>query len=221
MMKVFWHAAENFGDKLTPYVLDRLNIHFEYTEQGSQEEHYILCGSILSACNEHSIIWGAGLAESHEIIRPKEIRAVRGIKTRNYLLSKGIDCPAIYGDFGQILPYVFNPTVNKKRKVGVIPHVIDQHLFPDGWNLNKGVEETINYILESEFIISSSLHVLIAAQAYGVEWQWIRSKNVIGQDFKFYDFFQTEYDIKRFIETCPFKQTLLEFATRNGYVTAL
>lgn len=210
MIKTFWHRCDNFGDKLTPYVLNKLGLEFEYVDQGHNEEHYIFCGSILSACNENSIIWGAGNAQYHETIRPKEILACRGSKTRQMLIEQGIDCPEIYGDFGMILPMIYKPNVLKKRKVGIIPHVVDQRLFNYNWNLNRPVEKTIDYILESEMIISSSLHALIVAHAYGVPYQWIRSTNVIGDDFKFYDFFETDYDLSKFIEVCPFKDILIK-----------
>lgn len=59
MIKVFWHQSDNFGDKLTPYFLDKLGIKYEYVDKDCKEDHYIICGSIFSACNENSIIWGA------------------------------------------------------------------------------------------------------------------------------------------------------------------
>lgn len=208
MINAFWMQCDNFGDKLTPYVLEKLGIEYQFVPQGHDEEHYIFCGSILSACNENTIIWGAGNAQWHDTIKPKQILACRGKKTRQMLLKQGIDCPKIYGDFGFILPMIYNPEIEKKRKVAFIPHVVDRHLFYDPFDLNGPVERTIDHILESELVCSSSLHVLITAHAYGVPYQWIRSKNVIGDDFKFYDFFETDYDIEKFMSVCPFKEYL-------------
>jgi pyruvyltransferase len=212
-MKVFWHQSDNFGDKLTPYLLSKLGIPFEYAERQAKEEHYIMCGSILTACNEHSIIWGAGIAQPFDLIPPKKILAVRGKKTRDFLLSKGIDCPEVYGDPAMLLPLLYKPYTAKQRKVGIIPHIIDRSLFSHGaWDLNREVEQTIDYIRESEMIISSSLHALITAHAYGIPYQWIRSTNVIGNDFKFYDFFETDYNIEKFIQSFPIKNILNDTA---------
>lgn len=208
-MKVFWHQSSNFGDKITPYILEKCGVKFEYTEKGISEQHYIMCGSILSACNEHSIIWGAGMAQEQEIVKPNSVLAVRGIHTRKMLLDRGIDCPEVYGDPAQILPLIYNPKIEKQRAIGIIPHVADYDKIGDWyknkWDLNREVEETIDFILGCEQIQSSSLHAIIVAHAYGIPYIWVRSGNVIGGDFKFRDFMETEYDLQKFIEVAPFK----------------
>lgn len=210
MIKAFWHQSSNFGDKITPYLLTKLNIPFQFAPRQLEEEHYIMCGSILTACNEHSIIWGAGIAQPFDLIKPKEILAVRGKKTREFLLSKEIDCPEIYGDPAMLLPLLYNPVKEKKRALGLIPHIADQINFPQCWDIQSRVEDTIDYILESEHVQSSSLHVLIVADAYGVPCTRIKSNNVIGGDFKFDDFFTTDYDLDKFIQSFPFKNTISE-----------
>lgn len=209
MIKAFWHQSSNFGDKLTPYVLSKLGIEHEYCDKGAQEEHYIFCGSILSACNEHSIVWGAGQAQFQPTVQPKQLLACRGAKTREMLLSQDIECPEVYGDFGMILPLAYQPAdKEKRRKIAFIPHVADLRLFYDPFDINGPVEQTIDHIVQSEMVCSSSLHVLITAYAYGVPFQWIRSENVIGADFKFYDFLETDYDLAKFVDVCPFKEHL-------------
>lgn len=210
MIKAFWHQSSNFGDKITPYILNKLNIPFQFAPRQLEEEHYIMCGSILTACNEHSIIWGAGIAQPFDLIKPKKILAVRGKKTRDFLLSKEIDCPEIYGDPAMLLPLLYNPTKEKKRTLGLIPHIADKINFPYYWDIESRVEDTIDYILESEYIQSSSLHVLIVADAYGVPYSRIKSDNVIGGDFKFKDFIDTDYDLNKFIDSFPVKGKLNE-----------
>src|SRR5699024_10245514 len=48
-------------------------------------------------------------------------------------------------------------------------------------------------IANASSIVSTSLHGLIIAQAYGVPWIWLRviDQELIGGDFKFKDFFST------------------------------
>lgn len=211
MIKVFWHQSSNFGDAITPYILEKLFIPYQYTDKGIKEDHYIMCGSILPACNEYSIIWGAGIAQDApdiNWIQPKNICAVRGYKTREMLLSKGIDCPEVYGDPAQILPLIYNPKIEKAKKVGLVPHISDRHLYTDFIDITQPIEKFIDSILECEIIKSSSLHALIVADAYGLKYEWIPSDNVIGGDFKFKDFFDTEYDLQKFIDCFPFKNKL-------------
>lgn len=213
MIKAFWHVSSNYGDKLTPYILDQLNVEYQYVDKLIEEDHYIMCGSIFTACNKHSIIWGAGIAQPYNFMPPKEILAVRGKDTRDFVLGYGVDCPEIYGDPAMILPLLYSPKKDKKRKLGIMPHPIDKHLYlKDSWDMNEEVEKTIDYILESEMIISSSFHAVVTAWAYGVPFQWIRSKGVIGSDFKFYDFLNTDYDLEKFIDVFPFKEQLKLFA---------
>lgn len=209
MINVFWHQCDNFGDKLTPYILDKLGIEYRYVNKNHDSEHYILCGSILPACNEHSIIWGAGIAQDQEIKKPKEVLAVRGVLTREMMLRKGVDCPEIYGDAAMILPLLYVPKIEKSIKVGVIPHVVDQYLYNDYWDLNSKVEETIDYICSCEKIVSSSFHAILTAHVYGVPYEIIISENVIGADMKFKDFLNTKYDLDKFISACPFKEKLI------------
>ena len=89
----------------------------------------MIIGSILDRGTKSSIIWGAGLIseDSEPIEIPKKIYAVRGPKTREKLLKSGIDCPEIYGDPALLLPKIYNPKIEKKYELGVIPHYIDKN----------------------------------------------------------------------------------------------
>lgn len=202
-IKVFWHQSENFGDKLTPYILDKLGVQYEYVEKGCKEEHFIMCGSILSACNEYSIIWGAGLAQQQHIEKPKQICAVRGEITFSELRKYNIDAPLVFGDPAQILPLIYFPQKQKKRKKGILLHMADYPIYQEGHDITLSVEETINYILESEEIYTSSLHGLITAAAYNIPGKLIQSERVIGQKMKTDDFLITSYDLKKFVKSCP------------------
>jgi len=56
----------------------------------------------------------------------------------------------------------------------------------------SGVKQVIDDICSCERIFSSSLHGLIAADAYGIHSTWIKFSNKIeGNDFKFYDYFES------------------------------
>lgn len=38
MIKVFWHQSSNFGDKLTPYFLEKVGIEHQYVHKGCEED---------------------------------------------------------------------------------------------------------------------------------------------------------------------------------------
>ena len=59
-------------------------------------------------------------------------------------------------------------------------------------NLKDDVETVAKQISSCEKIISSSLHGLIAAQAYDIPFAWVKfSDNIKGDGIKFYDFFDS------------------------------
>lgn len=204
MIKVFWHQSDNFGDKLTPYFLDKLGIKYEYVDKGCGEEHYIICGSILSACNEHSIIWGAGLAQFYPFIKPKNICAVRGNVTRDMVTEFQYSCPQIFGDISELLPLIYSPPFEKTRVVGFVPHYIEYK--GEGCDLLQPVEKTIDYILSCEKIITSSLHAFLTARAYGIDAEFYKSNNVIGQELKIEDALSYTPNTKLFLSVCPIEE---------------
>lgn len=174
----------------------------------------ILCiGSILHfAITPKSIIWGSGaISENFPLSsKPKEVRAVRGPLTRDFLLKNDVECPEIYGDPALLLPIIFKPQKEKKYKIGIIPHFIDYDLphvkayrsnHPDILFIKmKGYSDwrsVINDICSCDFIISSSLHGLILSDAYNIPNAYVQfSNNVTGGEFKFKDYFagvQREY----------------------------
>ncbi len=156
--------------------------------------------------NNETVVWGAGMISSHEKAKfqLKKVCAVRGHKTRDILLKSGVDCPEIYGDPALLLPYVYAPKVDKiKGRIGFIPHYSDMkdanliRLMKELGEKSllirvqdyKNWKEVVNQILSCEFIVSTSLHGLILADAYDVPNQWIMSKN--SGRFKFEDYYSS------------------------------
>jgi pyruvyltransferase len=152
------------------------------------------------------------------IIKPKKVYAVRGPLTRNLLLKQGIECPEIYGDPALLFPRFYNPTIEKKYKLGIIPHYVDSN---SDWiksikrddvkvlDICMETHEFVDALKECENIISSSLHGVIAADAYGIPNMWMTingSKDVYGGGFKFRDYFASvKRDVKCFeaIDSIP------------------
>ena len=153
-------------------------------------------------CNKNTIVYGSGIRDIDQDITGGIINIVRGPLTRKRLLEINCYCPHTYGDPGLLLPIYYNPVIEKKYKLGIIPHYIHykkiNEMYKDDNNIlvinviNKNIELTINNILKCEKIISSSLDGLIVGDAYNIPNKWIKFNNLIkGDDTKFYDYFKS------------------------------
>lgn len=175
-----------------------------YLKRG--EPVYSVIGSILNESSKETryVVWGSGfIRETDTLINPPTaICAVRGPLTRDRISELGFDCPNVLGDPALLYPRVYCPKIDKKYKIGIIPHYVDYH---DPFikkmeanpeiriiNICKKTNEVVDEICSCEQIASSSLHGLIAADSYGIPSAWIKfSDNVAGNDFKFHDYYQS------------------------------
>ncbi|MDF1563192.1 MAG: polysaccharide pyruvyl transferase family protein [Deltaproteobacteria bacterium] len=151
--------------------------------------------------------WGEARGEVRA--RPAAVRAVRGPLTREKLRAMSVDCPEVYGDPALLLPRLVQPSAKRSFALGVVPHytdrrhpaleelradpavrVIDVRLGKLGLLLGRpDLERFIREITRCERIVSSSLHGLVVAEAYGIPSQRARlGDGVVGGDFKFEDF---------------------------------
>ena len=206
----------NWGDDMNYFFLKEL-LHLPTAVYGysflrkkcglSRRDNYLVIGSTITMLTTpDTVVWGAGVVDEKEPLPalPKKVLAVRGPLTRQYLLSKGVECPEIYGDPILLLRYFYNPTIDKKYKIGIIPHYADY----DDEKFNtlrndsrvlfinmKGYanwRDVVNHILSCEYIISSSLHGLIVSEAYSIPNLWIKvSDKIRGGEFKYQDYFQS------------------------------
>lgn len=207
-LKAYWYRSKvrNFGDEITPYLIENL---FErqpcYSEGKIPFFDRILfgAGSIIAHAKKPytARLWGSGIiSRTDKFVRPLSVLAVRGPETRLHLLKHGVSCPESYGDPGVLLPLVYRPSVSRGSAViGVVPHYVDyeraQRVLGDalGYRLidvRKGVEDVVDAIAGCDCVISSSLHGLIVASAYGVPSCWVKfSPDLFGDDVKFHDFY--------------------------------
>lgn len=198
----FFETTKNWGDTINLYLLEKISGRKPVVSSPTQQ-HILAVGSILRIANQNSIVWGSGFISQKGNIkyRPLKVCAVRGPLTRELLLKKGIETPEIYGDPALLIPRFYNPKVQKKHKLGVIPHYRDiehpvvKHLEQQGariLDITKSAEAFIDDLLECEHTISSSLHGLIASDSYGIPNQWITLKNELtGGTFKFQDYYHS------------------------------
>ncbi|WP_161984365.1 polysaccharide pyruvyl transferase family protein [Mariprofundus erugo] len=196
-----WCIGPNWGDALNPVLVELLSGKKAMHLAGLHHDRYMVIGSILDGANERTQVWGSGfIRENGKVLAPpRAIHAVRGPLTRGLLLKQGIGCPEVYGDPALLYPRFFNPEIPKKYSVGIIPHYIDKQ---NPWleryrndpavlvlDIESGINDFVCALKSCEVILSSSLHGLICADAYGIPNTWIRfSDDVVGGDFKFRDY---------------------------------
>lgn len=195
-MKAFWHRTRNVGDTLTPVLLKWLGVEFTNAEREDTGK-LIGVGSILHSARANDIVWGSGFIKQCRAPAPEGLKvlAVRGPLSEKIL---GVNC-GVYGDPGLLLPLLYHPRVGRRFSVGVIPHyaeakhrVFRQLARRNGKviNVRQGWRSFVRELLACERVISSSLHGIVIAEAYGIPATWLQVTDaVIGNGFKFRDYY--------------------------------
>lgn len=205
---IFWFRNNrdeyNFGDEIVPWLLHKMfNLNIDNPCSKFSDNMLLSIGSILWACNTSTTVWGTGIISSTEkITKPKEICSVRGLFSRQRLINLGYSCPKNFGDPAILCPNYYNPKINKKYKLGIIPHIVEYDTINKIYgnisdikviNLRtNNIESVINDILSCEQTISSALHGLIISIVYNIPTRWVKFSNKLyGDGVKFYDFFSS------------------------------
>jgi len=209
----------NWGDKINPWIISRLSgkdvVHVDDIINFRFINVYSCIGSIVEKLRYNGIhIWGSGIISDTSALKinPKKIHAVRGPSTKARLEAEGFNCPAVYGDPALLLPRLHKPEVEKTVELGIVPHYVDK----DNENVMRlqvkgevmiidifgGETEFIDDVNRCKRIVSSSLHGLVVADAYGLPSKWVKlSEKIYGNDFKFGDYYLSihVHDEKPFI----------------------
>lgn len=190
-------GVDNVGDLLSPVIVDFMKKHSGIVDKPLKKTVRLFAiGSIMDLASSDMVVWGSGLRTNNSY-PPKvnfDIRAVRGPKTRNKLLTNGVSCPEIFGDPALLLPLFYNPNVEKKNDYIIIPHYSKEVRVPQKYNkyvvstITSDWKGFINEILASNYVITGSLHGLIIAEAYGIPAVLLASE--IDKDFfKYEDYY--------------------------------
>jgi pyruvyltransferase len=216
-IRLFWwnekiiqgKSKENYGDVLGRYLVEKISgkkVVFAWPKKFSIYDFfkpiYVTIGSIIHNVNHKCIVWGSGIINQEIKIKNAVFLAVRGPQTRNFLLNFGYDVPEVYGDPALLLPRYFNPKIQKKHKIGIVPHYNDFKLINDWFRdredivvidmMTDDIESKTIEFLECESIISSSLHGIIIAHSYGIPAVWQKFSNkVFGDDIKYQDYMES------------------------------
>lgn len=225
-IKLFYYTADpNLGDLLNELICEKI---FKIPIQ--QETNIYKCDSIFigsllqcfikerkslhhkikynltSLMFKPVIIWGGGfLKEGDDCItkRKLDIRALRGEKTKQRLekLLKIKLNNIVLGDPGILAYFIIDKKVQKKYKIGIIPHYADlnksifkelNNFIPNSILINpqENCLENLYKIYQCEAIISSALHGLIIADGMNIpNIRLIASDLIANTQFKFEDYY--------------------------------
>jgi len=205
-----YYICKNFGDAVSHLLYNFLSeINLNNAGINPNTISFLTVGSILNRATNKHIVMGSGFIKENDkvISNPYLILSVRGPKTREKLLKMNIKCPEKYGDPLILFPLLYNKKQPCEYKIGIIPHYIDKNseklnkLINNLKNKNYKIniinivtgldyKPFIDEINKCEYIISSSLHGIIMGLVYGKKTIFTKfSNNVIGDLFKFNDFF--------------------------------
>jgi len=197
----YYDGKPNFGDQISPVIVDALLdskiSRVPWTENGEAVKMSAV-GSVIHTLRPETQVWGSGIMTQSVPSDKLKFHAVRGPKTRKFLLECGYteeQVPEIYGDPALLLPEIYQPKVLPwtRDMWVVIPHhsCLDSahrrnywaNLTADDYDLwemfgyrivypNQPWQEVVDAIANAKGVISESLHGLILADAYNVPNVW-------------------------------------------------
>lgn len=224
-LKLYYQRADNnFGDMLSPMIIERLFGH-RVVYGKPQMADLVALGSLLERVQykkwrrivhgriDPLRVWGSGFIREggQESARFLRIAALRGMATASrFGLSAG---DVALGDPGLLVSLLVK---RKERRKGVlvIPHVLDKsspeimsfvERFSGKVNLldvSAGTTNLLDAIAGAELVVSTAMHPVIVANALGIPVIAARAGDrVEGGSYKFQDYFSafgqpcTLYDI--------------------------
>lgn len=154
-------------------------------------------GSILDFSNYKTIIWGSGFREYESFFKGGRVYAVRGKLSLAKIPKESQVGNVALGDPALLLPLIYRPRLQNKYKVSIVPHFVEYDYFKATYGekyhiidvRTNNVEFVIDEIVNSQYILSSSLHGLIVAHAYRIPALWIKHGWINSSEYKFMDYF--------------------------------
>lgn len=198
----------NFGDELSKFITQCLINKEKYIlvfNQKRCQSNIVCIGSYIHAAVEGSYIFGSGIRIPNGSNKCKRLKvcAIRGPKSKHYLETvKHIDVPSVFGDPALLMPMFYTPEkiIECDGKIGVVPHMSNLEKYTWVLDSKKYVlispldewKSVINKISSCKWIVSSSLHGLICADAYGIPNIWLDEFKLSEGTFKFHDYFMSQ-----------------------------
>ncbi len=171
----------NFGDELSFALIQRIFPEKKVILKNRNKKNKLLAiGSIIHIAQPKDVIWGSGingkrLDKKSYSLKGTKILALRGPLSKKYIEEElGISCPTqVFGDPALLFPFYFPEykKIPKDLDYIVIPHMSEINLFKNKKNVVYPTEpwnKVVTKICQSRLVISSSLHGIIVAEAFGI-----------------------------------------------------
>ena len=185
------NGGVNVGDHLSKTIVEAMLAlrDQELLHKKDRSLRLFAIGSVLHNACDGETVWGSGInakiPDAHHRFRKLDVRAVRGPLTRKWLMDRGIPVPEVYGDPALLMPAFYSRELlgaSGKTAFVVIPHFNespekyaayrDRLLLP-----NMKPLAFVRALLGAETVVSSSLHGVILAEAYGIPAVYLDSGN--------------------------------------------
>ena len=211
-----WNLGDSLGYVVTSYMLEKRGLSLNNWVE--KRRHFGCIGSYVFTSFQHLTIWGGGLLCKPDLFKSwflrlkmfrypfskYDFRAVRGPLTREQVLKYGHKCPKVYGDPAILMPFIYTPQCEVTHELLVIPQFYTEAVFrekhPDLYMVSMNTNDyksVIDAIASSKKVITSSLHGIILAEAYGVPAVFFRGLGK-REDFKYMDYYYStnRFDVK-------------------------
>ncbi|MBN2161934.1 MAG: polysaccharide pyruvyl transferase family protein [Pontiellaceae bacterium] len=195
--------VRNFGDELVARAFEFLNSgSCEWNRGGTYDRKLYVGGSVIDMARDGDVVWGAGIRDPSTPMYFRtnlKVFSVRGPLTRHFLMARGVECPAVYGDPGILVSRLYPECRSVTRDVprGIVPHYSEYEHTMQRFQADSGVmvidprrgpDEVALDIARCECIASSSLHGIIVAESLGIPVFWWRESEREPY-FKYYDYY--------------------------------
>jgi len=191
-MRLFWwNAHPNLGDTLSWMILGGYG--FEVRWAPPDQAEWVSIGSVLGWFDGfRGTVFGSGRSGGNAPppdLTHADVRALRGTLTQQ--LVKGGE-RAVLGDPALLITDFISP--EPQGGTAVVPHWQDQdrmrNLYPDAEfvDVTGPVADALTAIGTAERVISSSLHGIVLADAFGLPRMWDYFDGTQSQGFKFRDY---------------------------------
>lgn len=194
-------ATPNVGDLYSQSLATWMNVRIECLphDMPYEDPHLLLVGSLLEHAGPSSIVCGTGFVLGSGDPAASDYHMVRGLLSKERIVAAELASPDLaVGEPGILADQLF-PSASERMGVGVVPHYVDQadpmvaRWEREGAKIIRAGQDPQSFLGElaqCEAVISTSLHGIVFAHAYGIPAMWVvLSDRVLGDGFKFRDYY--------------------------------
>jgi len=199
-------GGHNFGDSLFLALVNRmLGRDLELAAPDFGGPRFFPGGSVLHVCRNGDLAWGVGANLNAARWRGRrhyptsvDIRSVRGPLTAAIVTDfLELPEPVVAGDSALLVPRYFPEwgSVISQGRIGYVRHISSAPTLklPSAEVLLidplRDPMVVVPEILSCDLVISSSLHGIIIAEAFGIPARWLRTKAHNPPAMKYYDYY--------------------------------